>query len=108
MNNRFDEATLVLTRILRSTIQKLNPGLPDSAYDAAIRTIAEINSADSVLQTNQSKYNLVRDRVKMSNHDARGVYRTEKLTVIDFDNPESNHFLCVREFWVSSPLYGLR
>ena len=105
---RAHDGLVVLTRILRSTIERLNPGLPDSAYDDAVRTIAETNSADSVLQTNQSKYNLVRDRVKVSYRDARGVNRTEKLMVIDFDNPESNHFLCVREFWVRSPLYGRR
>ena len=32
----------------------------------------------------------------------------ERLRLFDFDTPESNHFLCVRELWVRGALYRRR
>lgn len=105
---RANDSQTVLTRPLRKALERLNPNLPPSAYDDAVRTLTEVNDAETALQANYSKYKLVRDRVKVTYKDAKSQSITKQLTVIDFENPENNDFLCVREFWVRSPIYKRR
>ena len=38
----------------------------------------------------------------------RGERVRERLRVLDFETPENNHFLCVRELWVRGDLYRRR
>ena len=40
--------------------------------------------------------------------NAEGKQQKELLRVIDFETPENNHFLCVRELWVKGDLYRRR
>ena len=42
---RAGEETVVLTRYLRRALEKLNPGLPDEAYENAIREIVQASAA---------------------------------------------------------------
>src|ERR1019366_10461706 len=60
---RKDDTEVVLTRYLGEALVKLNPGLPQEAYQAAVREITEATVSQSLLLTNRDKYNLVRDGV---------------------------------------------
>ena len=102
------EEEVVLTRYLRPALDSLNPGLPGEAVDNAIRAIVEVSAAHSTLQTNQEKYDLLRNGVKVTYRDPRGGMETRTLRVFDFDDPENNDFLAVRELWIKGPLYRRR
>ena len=105
---RADESEVVLTRYLRDALETYNPDLPNEAYENAIREIIQVSAAESVLQTNLEKYNLLRNGVKVSYRHPRDYIQTRTLRVFDFDNTENNHFLAVREFWIKGPLYRRR
>lgn len=105
---RKSQREVVLTRILRRSLEGLNPGLPDSAYDDAVRTIVESSASQSLIATNQEKYALVREGVPIIFRNAKGERKRRRLRVIDFDEPASNHFLCVRELWVKNEPYRKR
>ena len=105
---RANEEEVVLTRYLRQALEKLNPGLPDEAYENAIREIVQVSAAHSTLQTNLEKYDLLRNGVKVTYRDLGGGMETRTLRVFDFDNAENNHFLAVRELWIKGPLYRRR
>ena len=105
---RTSEDEVLLTRYLRQALEINNPDLPDEAYDNAIRVIVEVSAAQSTLQTNQEKYDLLRNGVKVTYRDPRGGMETRTLRVFDFDDPENNHFLAVRELWIKGPLYRRR
>ncbi len=105
---RVDETEVVLTRYLRKALETFNPNLPSEAYQNAIREIIEVSSAESTLQTNHEKYNLLRNGVKVSYRDSRNNIQTRTLRVFDFDDAENNHFLAVRELWIMGPLYRRR
>ena len=105
---RTGEEEVVLTRYLRQTLDALNPGLPGEAVDNAIRAIVQVSAAQSTLQTNQEKYDLLRNGVKVTYRGPRGGMETRTLRVFDFDDPENNDFLAVRELWIKGPLYRRR
>ena len=67
-----------------------------------------MSAAQSTLQTNLEKYDLLRNGVKVTYRVLRGGMETRTLRVFDFDNPENNHFLAVRELWIHGPLYRRR
>ena len=97
---RASERDVVLTRRLREKLAALNPDLPDEAYDDAVRRITATTASQTIVAANRDKYDLVRDGVQVTYRDAKGRPTRRRLRVIDFDEPENNHFLCVRELWV--------
>jgi len=105
---RSSDREVVLTRTLRAKIEELNPGLPDSAYDDAIRQIVAVTSSQTMAATNREKYELIKDGVQVTFRNAKGERVRQRLRVIDFASPENNHFLCVRELWVRGDLYRRR
>lgn len=58
--------------------------------------------------TNHEKYQLIKDGVQVTFRNAKGERVRQRLRVFDFDDPENNHFLCVRELWVRGDLYRRR
>lgn len=105
---RINDREVVLTRPLRAKLTELNPGLPDTAYDDAVRQLTAITSAQALVLSNHAMYDLIRDGVQVTYRDAAGDRIRHRLRVIDFDEPANNHFLCVRELWVKGDLYRRR
>lgn len=54
---RKDNTEVVLTRYLRQSLERLNPGHPDQAYEDAIQALLTVTSSQSLLQINEAKYN---------------------------------------------------
>ena len=105
---RESDREVVLTRTLRAKIEELNPGLPATAYDDAVRQIVTISTLQTLAATNREKYELIKDGVQVTFRNVKGERVRERLRVFDFDAPENNHFLCVREFWIRGDLYRRR
>ncbi len=105
---RKDQKEVVLTRELRKKLAELNPGYPDIAYDDAVRQIVEYTPSQTTIATNREKYELLRNGVKVSFKDDKGQQQKRTLRVFDFDDPENNDFLAVRELWVQGSLYRRR
>ncbi len=105
---RSSDREVVLRRYLRAKLVDLNPGLPDTAYDDAVRQVTAISAAQSLLATNREKYALLRDGVEVTFRNADNERVRDRLRLFDFDTPGNNHFLCVRELWVRGDLYRRR
>jgi type I restriction enzyme R subunit len=102
---RASTSEAVLTRDLRAALERLNPDLPPSAVDDALRALTVHDFSRSMVQHNQDFARLIRNGVPVSWRDATGQRRDARARVIDFDNkPGSNCFLAVREL----KLTGLR
>ena len=61
---------VVLTRDLRAALTKLNKGLPQAAYDEAIRQITEVSASQSIIVAHREKYDLLRDGVQLAYRDS--------------------------------------
>ena len=105
---RASDREVVLERTLRAKLAELNPGLPDSAYDDAVRQITAVSASQTPVAANREKYALVRDGVQVVFTNDRGKRESRLLRLFDFDEPANNHFLCVRELWVRGDLYRRR
>ena len=109
---RADTKEAVLTRDLRAALERLNPELPASAIDDAMRDLTVYNVSRSMVQHNRDFYRLLRGGVPVEYRDAQGHRKSARARVIDFDNaPGSNRFLAVRELnltGVRTPNYNRR
>ncbi len=105
---RDSDREVVLRRPLREALERLNPDLPPSAYEDAVRALAAVNASQSLMAANRIQYERIRDGVPVSYRDEQGEITRCRLRVLDFDRPENNRFLCVRELWVRGDIYRRR
>lgn len=105
---RTSEKQVVLTRYLKEALEKFNPELPSSAYQDAISQIIDYSVIQSVLQTNQDKYRMLKEGVQVQFRNDKGELIKKRLKIFDFDNPKENHFLAVRELWIKGSIYRRR
>ncbi len=105
---RASDREVVLTRYLRAKVVELNPGLPEEAYDDAVRQVVTTATTQSLMATNREKYGLIRDGVQVTFRNDKDERVRQRLRLLDFNNPTNNHFLCVRELWIRGDLYRRR
>jgi type I restriction enzyme R subunit len=100
---------VVLTARLRSALQQLNPALPPDAIAAAMDELTRDRSAMLLEQANREVYHVLKEGIVVSVPDKeRGGQKTERLRVIDWENPANNDFLLVSQLSVTGALYTCR
>lgn len=97
---RSSQEDVILERYLGEKLMQLNPDLPIEAYQDAIQQLKTVEEGVGLLAANKEKHQLYLEGVKVTFTNAQGEAQTEWLRLIDFDQPENNHFLVVREFWI--------
>ena len=109
---RADTKEAVLTRDLRAALERLNPDLPASAIEDAVREMTVYDVSRSMVQHNRDFYRLIRGGIPVQFQDSQGRQRSSRAQVIDFyDGPGSNRFLAVRELkltGIRTPNYNRR
>jgi len=105
---REDKAEVILKRYLLQALENLNPNLPNAAYQHAIDQIIQKAADKKLVQINKDKYTLLTKGVDVSFTNEKGELVKKKLKIFDFDNPENNHFLAVRQLEVVGDLYNRR
>jgi type I restriction enzyme R subunit len=90
---------VVLKNRLRTAIDRINPRIPEEAreeaYKKALRT-----QALTVIDNNEAFHSLLTEGVDVKFSVGEGKSRTDKVWLVDFENPESdkNEFLAVNQF----------
>ncbi len=105
---RDNKSEVFLGRRLRAAVERLNPGVPAEAVEQAVTEITKPRGAMQYARANQQIHALMRDRVEVAVRQEDGTTLPEKLTVIDWENPENNDFLLVSQLRVHSDLYHRR
>ena len=99
----------VLVLRLRAALNRLNPSLPPEALSTAVDELARDRSTMSLAAANREVYGLLKEGIPASIPDHKGGgQKTERVRVIDWENPASNDFLLVSQFSVTGPLYTRR
>ena len=110
--SRVDTKEAVLTRDLRAALERLNPELPASAIQDAVRKLTVYDVSRSMVQHNRDFYRLLRGGVPVQYQDAQGRWKSARARAIDFDNASgANRFLAVRELkltGIRTPNYNRR
>lgn len=105
---RNSQTEIILKRYLHQALETLNPGHPPQAYTDALDQLTTFSATKTLLQINQDCYKLLRDGVRVTYRNPQDETVEPRLRVIDFDNPQANHFLIVRELWIQGPIYRKR
>ena len=99
---------ILLTRYFQNALRRLNPWMTDSQLSEAQKTLESRLSTASLLQVNEEKYFLLRDGVPVTVKKPNGQPETKRAAVIDFQNPENNEFLAIKELKIQGDLYRRR
>ena len=99
---------ILLTRYFREALLRLNPWITPAQIDEAQRKLEHRLSTASLLQINEEKYFLIRDGIPVTVKKPNGQPETKRAAVIDFQNPENNEFLAVKELKIQGDLYRRR
>ena len=95
--------------LLRVALERLNPALPPEAITAAVDELTRDRSAMSLEAANREVYLLLKEGIKVSVPDRdpakAGGQKTERLRVVDWENPANNDLLLVSQFSVTGALY---
>lgn len=99
---------ILLTRYFQNALRRLNPWMTDSQLSEAQKTLENRLSTASLLQVNEEKYFLLRDGIPVTVKKPNGQPETKRAAVIDFQNPENNEFLAIKELKIQGDLYRRR
>ena len=99
---------ILLLRYFYKALKTLNPWINESQISEAQKALENRLSTSSPLQVNEEKYFLIRDGIPVTVKKPNGQTETKKAAVIDFQNPDNNYFLAVRELKIHGALYRRR
>jgi type I restriction enzyme R subunit len=103
---RESKRDVVLVARLRRALLALNPGAPPVALDLAVDELLRDRIAMGAAAANREVHRLLTDGVRVTFKDpATGKDAPTTLRVIDWDAPERNDLLAVRQLELKGPLY---
>jgi len=100
---RVSRTEVVLTRDVLAALQRINPNLPESAYQQAMEQVLAHDHSMTLLAINQEKYGLLRNGVLVKFKDQVGRMVESRLWLIDFNNSDNNDYKAIRELWIRGP-----
>lgn len=99
---------VLLKRDLIYALEELNEHLTPEECAEAVHVLEQVFVGDSLMQTNERNYRMLRDGIPVKKVLADGSTRTELARVFDFDHPSMNRFVAAEELWVQGPLHRRR
>jgi type I restriction enzyme, R subunit len=91
-------AEVALSKRLQQAIDRINPTIPDEAREEAFKKAIRAASIDS-LTNNEAFHVMLTDGIDVKFRTATGT-RSDKVWLIDYQNPQQNDFLAVNQFTV--------
>jgi type I restriction enzyme, R subunit len=90
---------VILKHTLEHAINKLNPTLPDSVKQEAIKTVLSVYSP-VLIDTNEAFHKMLTEGVPIT-VIKDGQERGERVWLIDFQSPDNNIFFAINQFTVA-------
>lgn len=99
---------VLLTRYLVKALRRLNKWLSDAQIAEALQALDSRLSTETLLQTNEKFYRMIRDGVDVTVKTPEGLTETRKAMLIDFNDASNNDFLAVKEMKIHGALHRRR
>ncbi|GFE68999.1 type I restriction endonuclease subunit R [Chroococcus sp. FPU101] len=97
---------VILTQRLENALQSINPKIPASAIEDAIKKLTRTESPN-LYENNRRFHKFLTDGIDVNyQKDGRTVY--DKVWLIDFHNPDNNDWLALNQFTVIEGKYNRR
>ncbi|MFA5070950.1 MAG: type I restriction endonuclease subunit R [Candidatus Pacearchaeota archaeon] len=97
---------VVLVERLKKAIDKLNPDIPESAKEEAIKKVLRVSVPNQIID-NQQFHKLLTEGVPVEFKKKERVVG-DSVKLIDFENPEKNEFLAINQFTIIEDKYNRR
>ncbi|MCK9293552.1 MAG: type I restriction endonuclease subunit R [Desulfobulbaceae bacterium] len=107
-SGRRDKREVIFAGRLREAAIRLNPAIPEAAIETALARLIDKRPAMTAIAANREIDTLIRDGIPVEFDNAEGKKEQERVRVIDFNQPENNHFLAVSQLWIRGELYFRR
>ena len=99
---------ILLVRYFREALRRLNPWITEAQIGEAQQKMESRLSTASLMQVNEEKYRFIRDGIPVTGKKPDGTDDLKTALVIDFQHPENNYFLAVKELKIHGDLYRRR
>lgn len=99
---------VLLTRYLTKALRRLNKWISDAQVAEALQALDSRLSTETLLQTNEKFYRMIRDGVDVTVKTPEGLTETRKALLIDFNDASNNDFLAVKEMKIHGALHRRR
>jgi type I restriction enzyme R subunit len=93
----FDQ--IYLRARLRSAVTRINPAADEGLIDEAIKRLGRAESQNPVAE-NFRVHKLVTEGVPVEYRGADGAVRTERVWLVDFEEPSNNNWVAVNQFTI--------
>ena len=93
---------VLLKRDLTYALEELNEHLTPEECQEAVRVLEQIFVGDSLMQTNERKYKMLRDGIPVKKTLPDGSTRTEFARVFDFEHPSMKRCIVAAATWWDS------
>ncbi len=104
---RSSKKECVLPCVLKASLVKINPHIPESIIDDVVKTLTRDFTGTDMVATNYDLYNKIRNQIKVKvRRNGRDDFDFVKL--VDFDTPTNNTFTAVSQMWIRGKLYWRR
>jgi len=102
------ESDVLLVDRLRTALTRINPEIPDSVLDDAVKELSRERVSQTLDAGNFEIYKIFLDGLNLTGINADGLSEDFHIRFLDFDHPENNDFLCVTQMWIAGDLYRRR
>ena len=96
---RESHADVVLKKRFEDAVARLNPSIPPEAHQDTVRRVMQ-SELPSLLEENRRLHKLMTEGVDVEYDAADGTLAAGKVALIDFERPDQNDWLAVRQFVV--------
>src|SRR6266571_7850320 len=96
---RSNYSEVILANRLRAALARINPRIPATALEEAVRKVTRANSP-SLLENNRQFHKWITDGVDVQYHAADGRIVNDIAWLIDSAHPKNNDWLVVNQFTV--------
>ena len=99
---------IVLVRYLKKALFDNNEWMTEEYANEAVKVLCAVVSSATIMQINEEKYSMLRDGIPVLYKNTDGSSEPRLAKVFNFDEPEKNNFLAVKEMKIHGELYRRR
>jgi len=97
---RSDKKECVLPSILWESLKRLNPDVQEGYLKEVFESLKTDYTETDINQTNYDLYKKIRDGVKITFTNDKGLEDFFFIKIMDFNNPKNNDFTAVSQMWI--------
>ncbi len=104
---RDNKRQVVLKNILKSSLCKINPQIPENIIEETVYELCKIHQSTDIMKINYENYQKIRYGINVE-YEIDGKTIENRLMLIDFNNIENNDFTVASQMWIDGGMYWRR